>query len=147
MLVMLAIAIVTPPSSATQGEVASHLDRVKASKVLRVCIWPDYYSITYRNPKTQQLSGIDIDMANELGKDLGVAVRFVDSSFAKLIIHIFSEAGFIDQIEAEFLPGNIFEAFCPHLPMCIKRLLCGVIFPKIKRFIESGINTKSRDPV
>ncbi len=61
------------------------LDRVKAAKAVRVCIWPDYYGITYRNPKTQQLSGIDIDMAGELGKDLGVAVQFVDSSFAKLI--------------------------------------------------------------
>jgi ABC-type amino acid transport substrate-binding protein len=56
-----------------------------AAKVVRVCIWPDYYGITYRNPKTQQLSGIDIDMAKELGKDLGVEVRFIDSSFAKLI--------------------------------------------------------------
>lgn len=68
-----------------QPAATSHLDRVLASKELRVCIWPDYYSITYRNPKTQQLSGIDIDLAQALGKDLGVSVRFVDSSFAKLI--------------------------------------------------------------
>ena len=32
-----------------------------------------------------QLSGIDIDMAHELGKDLGAKPEFVDSSFAKLI--------------------------------------------------------------
>jgi cyclohexadienyl dehydratase len=63
----------------------NRLQRIAAAKVVRVCIWPDYYSITYRNPRTQQLSGVDIDMANELGKDLGVAVQFVDSSFAKLI--------------------------------------------------------------
>lgn len=69
-----------PPAAAS-----SRLERIQADKVVRVCIWPDYYSITYRNPKTQVLSGIDIDMANELGKDLGVAVRFVDSSFAKLV--------------------------------------------------------------
>ena len=49
------------------------------------CIWPDYFGITYRNPRTQQLTGIDIDMAIELGKDLGVAVEFIDSSFAKLV--------------------------------------------------------------
>lgn len=61
------------------------LAQVRAGKVVRVCIWPDYYSITYRNPKTQQLVGIDIDMAYELGKDLGVAVQFIDSSFAKLV--------------------------------------------------------------
>lgn len=63
----------------------SRLDRIKAGQALRVCVWPDYYGITYRNPKTQEFSGIDIDLALELGKDLGVAVRFVDSSFATLI--------------------------------------------------------------
>jgi cyclohexadienyl dehydratase len=68
-----------------QDTARSHLDGIKAAGSVRVCIWPDYYSITYRNPKTQQLSGIDIDMAHELGKDLAVTVQFVDSSFARLI--------------------------------------------------------------
>ena len=63
----------------------NRLDRINASHAVRVCIWPDYYGITYRNPKTMQLSGIDIDMAHELGKDLGAKIEFVDSSFAKLI--------------------------------------------------------------
>lgn len=63
----------------------SHLDRILARHSVKVCIWPDYYNITFRNPKTQQLSGIDIDLAQELGKDLGVDVQFVDSSFAKLV--------------------------------------------------------------
>lgn len=76
---------VLPQSSVAQNRANSRLDHVKADKVVKVCIWPDYYGITYRNPKTQQLSGIDIDMAHELGKDLAVAVQFVDSSFAKLI--------------------------------------------------------------
>jgi ABC-type amino acid transport substrate-binding protein len=35
-----------------------------------VCIWPDYYGITWRNPRTQQLTGIDIDLSAELGRDL-----------------------------------------------------------------------------
>ncbi|MBU0622532.1 MAG: ABC transporter substrate-binding protein [Gammaproteobacteria bacterium] len=85
LLAMLAIACVLPRPSQAQNQTANRLDRVMANKVVRVCIWPDYFSITYRNPKTQQLSGIDIDMANELGKGLGVSVEFVDSSFAKLI--------------------------------------------------------------
>ncbi len=74
-----------PALGADENVLNSRLDRIRASKVVQVCIWPDYYSITYRNPKTQQLSGVDIDMAYELGKDLGVTVQFVDSSFAKLI--------------------------------------------------------------
>ena len=85
LLMVLASAIILTLPSAAQDLSASRLARIQASQVVRVCIWPDYYSITYRNPKTQQLSGIDIDLANELGKDLAVAVQFVDSSFAKLI--------------------------------------------------------------
>lgn len=63
----------------------SRLDKVLASGEMRVCIWPDYYGISYRNRKTQALQGIDIDMARALARDLGVRVRFIDSSFAKLI--------------------------------------------------------------
>lgn len=82
---LMALAFSTIISAPANAVELSHLDRIKSSKAVRVCIWPDYYGITYRNPKTQQLSGIDIDMANELGKDMAVAVQFVDSSFAKLM--------------------------------------------------------------
>jgi len=61
------------------------LDRVTASASLRVCIWPDYYGITFRSPRTQQLGGIDVELSQEFGKDLGARVTHVDSSFPKLI--------------------------------------------------------------
>lgn len=61
------------------------LDRVKASGVARVCIWPDYYGITYRSPRTDQLTGIDIDLSAALGQELGVKISYVDSSFSTLI--------------------------------------------------------------
>ena len=61
------------------------LQRVQSQKLLRVCIWPDYYGVSYRNPKTETLSGIDIDLSAELAKDLGVKLERVDSSFPKLI--------------------------------------------------------------
>lgn len=80
---LLGLSLSHPASDAHAVE--SRLDRINASHTVRVCIWPDYYGITYRNPKTMQLSGIDIDMAHELGKDLGAKVEFVDSSFARLI--------------------------------------------------------------
>lgn len=63
----------------------SRLDHILAQNIVRVCIWPEYYGITYRNPRTQTLSGIDYDMAQALGHDLGVEVEWVDSSFATLI--------------------------------------------------------------
>lgn len=71
--------------SAPPGQAADRLDRILADKVLRVCIWPDYYGISFRNPKTQRLAGIDIDNSQALAKDLGVEARYVDSSFATLI--------------------------------------------------------------
>lgn len=84
LIVLMISATLAWPAAAANTSV-SHLDRIREAKVVRVCIWPDYYGITYRNPKTQFLSGIDIDMAGELAKDLDVAVKFVDSSFAKLL--------------------------------------------------------------
>ena len=84
---LLAMLATTAVQAQSAVATASRLERVLEAKTLRVCIWPDYYGITYRNPKTQQLSGIDIDLAQELAKDLGppVKVQFVDSSFARLI--------------------------------------------------------------
>ena len=64
---------------------SSRLDRVLATRKVRVCIWPDYYGISLRNPKTQELAGVDADLALELGKDLGVSVEYVETSFAKLV--------------------------------------------------------------
>lgn len=83
---LLAIVLLLPPLPASAEE--SALDLIKLSKTLRVCIWPDYFGISYRDPKTRQLSGIDIDMAKALARDLDVTVEFVDSSFADLIADV-----------------------------------------------------------
>jgi ABC-type amino acid transport substrate-binding protein len=75
--------LLSPP--AAQAQTVSRLEQIVANRKVRVCIWPEYYGITFRSPKTQQLTGIDAELALELGKDLGVAVEFVDSSFARLV--------------------------------------------------------------
>jgi cyclohexadienyl dehydratase len=61
------------------------LARMAAKQALRVCIWPDYYGVSYLSPRTQTLMGIDIDLAREFAKDLGVQAEFVDASFASLV--------------------------------------------------------------
>ncbi|WP_043744305.1 ABC transporter substrate-binding protein [Paramagnetospirillum magneticum] len=76
-----------PLAAAPGGKLA----KIRQAGELRVCIWPDYYSISYRNTRTGNLEGIDIDMAQELGKDLGVQVRFVDSSFKTMIDDLLSD--------------------------------------------------------
>lgn len=74
-------------SAPPQGKLA----KIRQNGEVRVCIWPDYYSISYRNTRTGKLEGIDIDMANGLAKDLGVKVSFVDSSFKTMIDDLLSD--------------------------------------------------------
>jgi len=70
---------------ASSSHAGAVLDRVKASGSLRVCIWPDYYGITYRSPRNQQLTGLDIELSAEFTRKLGVKLEYVESSFAKLV--------------------------------------------------------------
>lgn len=83
---LLCISLITVCSALAQAdEKPSILSRIKDTGEVKVCIWPGYYAITYRNPKTSELSGIDIDMAKELASYLDVRLNFVESSFAHLI--------------------------------------------------------------
>lgn len=79
------IAGAMSPSPADAQAQPSRLERVTKSQQLRVCIWPEYYAITYKNPKTGQLEGIDIDIAQEFAKELGAKLEFIESSFGTFI--------------------------------------------------------------
>lgn len=83
-LILLTLLVTMPLLVEAQTN-TTHLESIKISNKVRVCIWPEYYGISFRNPKTQLLEGLDAEMALELGKDLGVNVEFIDSSFASLI--------------------------------------------------------------
>ena len=78
---LLALAAAAPLT----GVAGPVLDRVKASGTVRVCIWPDYYGITFRDARNQQLSGIDIELSAQFAQDLQARLEYVDSSFVTLI--------------------------------------------------------------
>ena len=61
------------------------LDIINNTNKLKVCIWTEYYGISYLDPRTQTLVGIDSDLAKELAKDLKVELEYVPSSFATLL--------------------------------------------------------------
>ncbi len=82
------MALVACLGAAAAGVGAQTLERVRARGKLQVCIWPDYYGITFRSPRTQQLTGIDIDLSAELARELGVAVEYVDSSFPQVVADV-----------------------------------------------------------
>jgi ABC-type amino acid transport substrate-binding protein len=82
-LLALVMGGVTLPANAQQTQ--SRLFEITKSKKLRVCMYPLYYAISFRNPKTNELTGLDIDLARELSNDLGVELQFVESSFGTFI--------------------------------------------------------------
>ncbi len=69
----------------------SKLDKIIETNTLKVCIWPEYYGISYLDKRTQKIVGIDSDLAKEFAKDLGVQLEFVQSSFARLIDDVTNE--------------------------------------------------------
>jgi len=82
LLMFTALAVAGQGGTAgAQSSVPSRLQAVKSRGEVRVCIWPEYFAITYRNPRSGDLSGIDIDMARAFAARLGLGVRFVDTNF------------------------------------------------------------------
>ena len=73
----------TLPAEAQQTQ--SRLFEVTKSHKLRVCQFPLYYSISFRNPKTGEIDGIDADLAKELAKELDAKLEIVETSFGTFI--------------------------------------------------------------
>ncbi|MAU97919.1 MAG: amino acid ABC transporter substrate-binding protein [Fulvimarina sp.] len=83
--IALAAAFVTTAPGAKAQEMDSRLYRITKSGTLRVCQYPLYYSISYRNPATGEIEGIDADLSKELAKELGATLEIVETSFGTFI--------------------------------------------------------------
>lgn len=66
------------PARAQSGDL---LAAIRARGEIRVCIWPEYFAISYRNPRNGELEGIDIDLARDFARRLGVSIAFVETNF------------------------------------------------------------------
>lgn len=78
-------ALALPPAPAAAYQTESRLYDITRSGVLKVCQYPLYYSISYRNPQTGEIEGIDADLAKELASELGAKLEIVESSFGTFI--------------------------------------------------------------
>ncbi len=88
-----AAAAAPPRPAALSAEPPAPPDRlalIRSRGELAVCIWPDYFAVSYRNPRNSELEGLDIDMARALANRLLVQPRFLDTNFAE----------FLDKLEA-----------------------------------------------
>lgn len=64
---------------------AQALPDIQKTGVLRVCIWPDYFGVSHRNPRNNALQGIDIDLSRAFARDLGVEVSYIETDFSRLL--------------------------------------------------------------
>jgi polar amino acid transport system substrate-binding protein len=58
---------------------------IRRAGALRLTVNSTYAPMEYRDPATNQLVGLDIDLADELAKRLGVKIVFSETPFAELI--------------------------------------------------------------
>jgi cyclohexadienyl dehydratase len=81
-LVLALLAALLAVPAAAQETV---LDAIIARGTLRVGTTGDYRPFTFRDPASGAWSGLDIDLAQSLGKALGVKVEFVPTSWPTLM--------------------------------------------------------------
>lgn len=78
------LALTISAASAQQPALASRLDDILRRGTLRVGMTGDYMPFTHYDQATSQFTGFDVDMAEALGKALGVKVAFVKTSWPTL---------------------------------------------------------------
>jgi len=84
-LVGLAVVLLVSFSAhAQQSAPASRLDEIIKRGTLRVGMTGDYLPFTYLDKATQKFRGFDVDMAEALGKALGVRVDYVQTAWPQL---------------------------------------------------------------
>jgi polar amino acid transport system substrate-binding protein len=69
----------------TTAKAAELPEAIKQAGTLRLTVNSTYAPMEYRDPTTNQLVGLDIDLANELAKRLGVKIIWSETPFAELI--------------------------------------------------------------
>jgi cyclohexadienyl dehydratase len=71
--------------ASVDAQPASRLDEIIKRGTLRVGTTGDYLPFTYFDKTTRKFRGFDVDMAEALGKALGVKVEFVQTAWPQLM--------------------------------------------------------------
>jgi polar amino acid transport system substrate-binding protein len=82
----LAITLMTATTMLCAPALAQGLpDSIKSSKTILTANVPNYPPMEFKDPKTAELTGLDIDLGRELAKKLGVEVKWVEISFEQIV--------------------------------------------------------------
>jgi cyclohexadienyl dehydratase len=71
-------------AASVHAQQSSRLDDIVKRGTLRVGMTGDYLPFTYRDKATSKFRGFDVDMAEALGKALGVKVEYVQTAWPRL---------------------------------------------------------------
>jgi len=72
-------------TASAHAQQPSRLDEIISRGTLKVGMTGDYRPLTYLDKETRKFSGFDIDMAEALGRVLGVKVEFVPTAWPQLM--------------------------------------------------------------
>ena len=84
------IFIVILLSFSSNSFAKSRLNEILESGILRVGTTGDWNPMTIKDPATNKYKGFDIDVANELAKDMGVKLKFIPTEWKTLVAGIAS---------------------------------------------------------
>jgi polar amino acid transport system substrate-binding protein len=73
-------------------------DRIKQAGKIVIATMPNYPPITYKDPATNQLKGIDIEIGEAIGKELGLKVEWREIAFAQMLPSL--QTGRVDLVMA-----------------------------------------------
>jgi cyclohexadienyl dehydratase len=103
--------------SMDEGEYGSRLEQIIDQGYIRVGTTGDYKPFTYFNPETKEYEGYDVEAAKLLAKDLGVDVKFVETTWSTLMEDLLADKFDIAmggitrrmdrQVQAQFSHGYI----------------------------------------
>ena len=82
------LAIISLLIISTAASAESKLQIIKKNGELRVGTTGDWDPMSMKDPATNKYKGFDIDVMNELAKDLGVKVKFVPAEWKTIVAGI-----------------------------------------------------------
>ncbi len=82
------LAVITILIMSTAVNAESKLDIIKRNGELRVGTTGDWDPMSMKDPATNKYKGFDIDVMNELAKDLGVKIKFVPAEWKTIVAGI-----------------------------------------------------------
>ena len=135
---VLAVLLGAAPAALAQPAIAPPAD-IAARKQLNIALFAAFPPMAYKNVETNELIGIDVDLANYLGKAFGIAVAWQETGYEAAVnslttgrvdmaFSLFDEPAAADKLD--YVPylssGMLPYTLAAHAPIATALDLCGL---------------------